>query len=94
MARHDWLTLSPDGKQLATFYPWSGDNNGEALGRRHAASPNADVDPQKLNRVISVISAEFSPDGKLLAAGFQFQWVTVWDVATGKVKLQFQKSRR
>ena len=23
--------------------------------------------------------------------GFQFQWVTVWDVATGKVKLQFSQ---
>ncbi|MGE5194014.1 MAG: protein kinase domain-containing protein, partial [Deltaproteobacteria bacterium] len=87
------LTLSPDGKKLAEFYPWSSDNT---LKLWDVATQQAQIltsDPQKLNRVGSVSSAEFSPDGTMLAAGLQFQWVAVWDVATGKVKLQFSPKK-
>src|SRR5215510_12154997 len=41
--------------------------------------------------LLSVMCFDFSPDGKLLAAGFHFQWVTVWDVTTGEVKLEFRQ---
>jgi WD40 repeat protein/serine/threonine protein kinase/tetratricopeptide (TPR) repeat protein len=87
------LTLSPDGKRLAEFYPWSDDNK---LKLWDVATQQARIltsDPQRLNRVGSVASAEFSPDGKMLAAGLQFQWVTVWDVTTGEVKLQFSPQK-
>lgn len=79
------ITLSPDGKQAVAFLSWGG---GEKVTLW-------DLDTQKArtlttdNNQIGVNCVEFSPDGKLLAAGFQFQWVVVWDVATGKVKLQF-----
>ncbi len=77
------LSLSPDGKRVATYYKHRGDNtiklwNLDTLPARTLTGP-----------LVSVNCAEFSPDGKLLAAGSQFQWVTVWDLATGQVKLQF-----
>jgi WD40 repeat protein len=87
------LTLSPDGKLLATFYPWGGDSGDNTVKLWNVATRQPRTlkpDPPESNR-LSVLCAEFSPDGKLLAAGYQFQWVTVWDVATGKVKLQFSQ---
>jgi WD40 repeat protein/serine/threonine protein kinase/tetratricopeptide (TPR) repeat protein len=81
------LTLAPDGKSLAVSNAWRGDNTVKLweVGTQQAKTLRGDP-PQN---GLSVLCAEFSTDGKLLAAGFQFQWVTVWDVATGKVKLQF-----
>jgi WD40 repeat protein/serine/threonine protein kinase/tetratricopeptide (TPR) repeat protein len=82
------LTLSPNGKLLATFYPSRGDNKVTLWNVATQQPHTLKIDPPESNR-LSVLCAEFSPDGKLLAAGFQFQWITVWDVASGKVKLQF-----
>ncbi len=87
------LTLSPDGKLLATFYRWGVGNKDNTVNLWNVATQQPrtlKVAPPESNR-LSVLCAEFSPDGKLLAAGHQFQWVTVWDVATGKVKLQFSQ---
>jgi WD40 repeat protein/serine/threonine protein kinase len=86
--RSPQLSFSPDGRTLARFLWWRGDNTVTLWDLATRQSKVLKVAPPESNR-LSVLCAEFSPDGKLLAAGFQFQWVTVWDVATGKVKLQF-----
>lgn len=79
------ITLSEDGRHAATFVSWRGDNTVKLwdIATQQARTLTGDIHEHGVN------CAEFSPDGKLLAAGFQFQWVVVWDVATGKVKLQF-----
>src|SRR4029079_18179090 len=85
------LTLSPDGHTLAGYYSWHGDNSVTLWDVATKQSRKLKIDSPESNR-LSVLCAEFSPDGKLLAAGFQFQWVTVWYVATGKVKLKFSQN--
>src|SRR4029079_14515625 len=75
---------------LATSFAWRGDNIVTLWDVATQQSRKLVLDPPESNR-LSVVCSEFSPDGKLLAAGFQFQWVTLWDVATGKVKLQFSQ---
>ncbi len=79
------ITLSEDGQHAATFFSFRGDSTVKLwdIATQQVRTLTNDVGQ------IAVNCAEFSPDGKLLAAGFQFQWVVVWDVATGKVKLQF-----
>ena len=85
------LTLSPDGKTLATFYAWGRDDNTVKLWDiATSQSRTLVLDMPEANR-ISVRCAAFSADGKLLAAGFQFQWITVWEVASGKVKLEISQ---
>jgi len=79
------VVLSPDGKRAATFFSWKGDDTLKVWDIATQQVRTLTLDPPQL----SVGSAEFSPDGRLLAAGFQFNWVAVWDVATGKVKLKF-----
>jgi tetratricopeptide (TPR) repeat protein len=82
--------LSPDGRFVATYYGWRGDNTVKLWDVAAQEVRLLKPDPPGSNNG-AVICAEFSPDGTLLAAGYQFQWVTVWDVATGKVKLQFSQ---
>src|SRR5262249_46463951 len=84
------LKLSPDGKILAGYCPRGSDNTVTLWDVATQQSRVLKIAPPRSNRN-SVLCAEFSPDGKLLAAGFGFQWVTVWDVATGTVKLQFSQ---
>jgi WD40 repeat protein/serine/threonine protein kinase len=84
------LTLSPDGKTLASFYPWHSDITVKLWDIATRQSRTLEPEPPQLNRV-SVLCAAFSRDGKLLAAGFQFQSFIVWDVATGKVKLMLHQ---
>jgi WD40 repeat protein/serine/threonine protein kinase len=80
--------LSADGKTIATFHPWKRDNTVQLWDVATQEKRTLSSAPPPSNR-LSVLCAAFSSDGKLLAAGFQFQWVTVWEVGTGKVKLQF-----
>jgi tetratricopeptide (TPR) repeat protein len=80
--------VSLDGKTVATYQAWRGDPTVKLWDVATQRSAILRAEPPESNR-LSVLHATFSPDGKLLAAGFQFQWVTVWDVATGRVKLQF-----
>jgi WD40 repeat protein/Flp pilus assembly protein TadD len=77
------LAVSADGKRAATFHRWRGDNR---LTLWDLASQQAQT---LAGSSFSVSCAAFSPDGKLLAAGFQFEFVMVWEVATGKLKLKF-----
>ena len=85
------VRLSRDGKWLAAFTSWWGNINTVTIWELGTGrSKVLKTAPPESNR-LSVLCAEFSPDGKLLAAGFQFQWVTVWDIATGEVKLQFSQ---
>lgn len=84
------FSLSPDGKTLAGHCRWRGVNTvtlWDVATQQSKVLKPAEPDSNRL----SVLCSEFSPDGKLLAAGFQFQWVTVWEVATGKVKLQLSQ---
>ena len=81
------FAVSPDGKSVATFHPWIEDTTVKLWEVASGTSRTLVIDPPKSNR-ISVLCAAFSPDGKMLAACFQFQWLTVWDVSTGRVKLQ------
>jgi WD40 repeat protein len=85
------VALSRDGRQLACFTPWRGLNTVKLWDLGTQQSKVLTIAPPESNKKLSVLCAEFSPDGKLLAAGFQFQWVTVWDIATGEVKLQFSQ---
>jgi WD40 repeat protein/serine/threonine protein kinase/tetratricopeptide (TPR) repeat protein len=83
------LVVSPDGKTVATYQAWVAvDNTVKLWDVGTHQSTTLRVEPPESCR-LSVLCAAFSPDGKLLAAGYQFQWVTVWDVTTGRVKLQF-----
>jgi WD40 repeat protein len=84
------LTLSPDGKTLATFYAWQSDNTVKLWDLATGQPRILTLETPQSNRN-SVDCAAFSADGKLLAAGFQFQWITVWEVATGKVKLEISQ---
>src|SRR5262249_4832318 len=79
------LSLAPDATMLPGYCRWTADNTVTLWDV--AARQSRVLKPPESNRV-SVLRAEFSPDGKLLAVGYQFQWFTVWDVATGTVKLQ------
>jgi WD40 repeat protein/serine/threonine protein kinase/tetratricopeptide (TPR) repeat protein len=87
---HPGVTLSPDGRLVATYYKWRGDNTLKLWDVATQEFRLLRPDPPGSNNG-AISCAEFSPDGTLLAAGFQFQWVTVWDVATGNVKLQFSQ---
>ena len=78
------IALSLDGKHAATFVSWRGDGTVNLW----------DVATQQVQTLmndlkISVLCATFSPDGRLLGTGFQFQWVAVWDLSAGIIKLQF-----
>jgi eukaryotic-like serine/threonine-protein kinase len=86
--RSPGLALSQDGKTLASYYSWGADNTVNLQDVDTQQTRTLKPEPPQSNR-LSVLCAAFSADGKLLAAGFQFQWVTVWEVATGKVKLAF-----
>jgi WD40 repeat protein/regulator of sirC expression with transglutaminase-like and TPR domain len=81
------VTLSPDGKQAATFSPWRNDNTVQ-LWDLNTQQARTFVPKLAAN---SVHCAEFSPNGKLLAAGFQFQMFTVWDLASGEIKLELDQ---
>ncbi len=82
----DWLTFSPDGKQLAVTL----------LG---SAVCLIDVETGKVTRTFdcgwAVSACVFSPDGKRMAAGGYEQekgpvhFVRIWDVGTGKVLQRF-----
>ena len=85
------FTLSRNGKLLAAFNPWRADNTVKLWNIATQQLRTLKIAPPESNRN-SVLCLEFSPDGKLLAAGFQFQWVTVWDVESGQVKLQFSQN--
>lgn len=84
------FTLSPDGKTLAGHCRWRNLNTVTIWDVATQQAKVLEHTTPASNR-LSVLCTEFSPDGKLLAAGFQFQWVIVWEVATGKVKLQFSQ---
>jgi WD40 repeat protein/serine/threonine protein kinase len=86
----DWyqgVALSPDGNTLALWEEWRR-NTVTLWDVATRQSRMLRVPPPESNR-LSVHCAAFSPDGKRLAAAFQFQWITVWDVASGRVTLQF-----
>jgi WD40 repeat protein/serine/threonine protein kinase/tetratricopeptide (TPR) repeat protein len=77
--------LSDDGGRLALFRPWSTDMTVTLENVATRQSSVLKVHPPEWG-THSVINGEFSPDGKLLATGWQFQWVIVWDLATQGVK--------
>ncbi|WP_206026342.1 tetratricopeptide repeat protein [Roseimicrobium sp. ORNL1] len=77
------VIVSPDGGTLASYYPWSSNSTVTLHDVTKAMTPR--VLPSQSN-TLSVISAAFSSDGKLLASGYHFQWVVVWDLATGEAK--------
>jgi WD40 repeat protein/tetratricopeptide (TPR) repeat protein len=79
------LAWSPNGERLATFRSWKGYKKVHVWDL--ATQQERTFQPEM--GCHSVMSAAFSPDGKWLAAGFQFQLLTVWDTASGKIKLQF-----
>jgi WD40 repeat protein/serine/threonine protein kinase len=82
--------LSPDGNTLALWEENHRDNTvtlWDVATRQPRTLRGA---PPKSNR-LSVNCAAFSPDGKRLAAAFQFQWITVWDLASGRVTVQFRQ---
>jgi WD40 repeat protein len=82
------FAVSPDGKSVATFHPWIHEDTTVKLCEVASGTLRTLViDPPKSNRN-SVLCAAFSHDGKMLAACFAFEWLTVWDVSTGRVKLQ------
>jgi WD40 repeat protein/serine/threonine protein kinase/tetratricopeptide (TPR) repeat protein len=86
---HPWpgLALSLDGKLAATHCPWAERTvRLWDLSTRRSTTLRSDWD------TCSVHCAEFSPDGSFLAAGFQFYSVTIWDVASGRVKCEFYMS--
>jgi eukaryotic-like serine/threonine-protein kinase len=87
---HPGVALSPEGKRVAIYYKWKGDNTVKVWDVAAREPKTLTVATQYGNR-LCVQCAEFSPDGTLLAAGFQFQWVTVWDVESGNVKLEFSQ---
>src|SRR5262249_46075201 len=76
------VILSPDGKMLAAFCRWRDDDTVTLWDVASRQSRVLKPPPPESNRLM-VRCAEFSTDGKLLAVGYKFQWVTVWDVATG-----------
>jgi WD40 repeat protein/tetratricopeptide (TPR) repeat protein/serine/threonine protein kinase len=81
------VALSADGQQAATYRYW-GDNKWVQvwdLTRNQARK----LQPQ--SGVNSINCAEFSPNGKLLAAGFQFQQVSVWELSSGRIKFEFDQ---
>ena len=81
-------TFSPDGKALATFQARRDHITVTLWDIATRQSRTLTVHPPDDTREF-IHCAAFSSDGKLLAAGFRHNWITVWDVATGKVKLQF-----
>ena len=81
------VALSADGRQAAT-YLYFNDNKWVQVwdlvqNQVRTLKPKLDVS--------HIICAEFSPDGKLLAAGFQFQQVSVWDLSRGRIKFEFNQ---
>jgi len=80
--------FSPDGLFLASF--GSRDVNMKLWDLSTAQSRTFNIEPPVSNRQFVNCTA-FSADGRFVAAGFTFQWITVWEVATGKVKLQFSQ---
>jgi eukaryotic-like serine/threonine-protein kinase len=84
------LTLSSDGKMVATFSTSQMDNTVNLWDLATQQPRTLSVGPS-IGTVLSVNCAAFSPDAKLLAAGFEFQSIAIWDVATGKVRLEFRQ---
>ncbi|HVK15774.1 MAG TPA: tetratricopeptide repeat protein, partial [Fimbriiglobus sp.] len=84
------VTLSRDGRMLAGHYAWRGDNTVTLWDSATRETRVLKVPDPTANR-LSIHCVDFSPDGKLLAAGFQFEWVIIWDIATGKAKVQFSQ---
>ena len=79
------VLLSADGRQAATYLFW-GDNRWVQVWDLTTDQART-LKPQLGSR--SINCAEFSPDGKLLAAGFQFQLLTVWELSSGEIKFEF-----
>jgi WD40 repeat protein/serine/threonine protein kinase/Flp pilus assembly protein TadD len=80
------LAMSPDCKTLAMWRPWRGGVNVK-LWDIATGQPMRTLTGDGL----SVLSGAFSPDGKTFAAGIQFFSVHVWDVATGRLKFNFDQ---
>jgi WD40 repeat protein len=80
--------LSPDGKMLATCDSWWGDKTVKLWYIATQQARTLKPSPAEKDQY-SVVCTTFSADGKLLAAGFQVCWVTIWDAVTGKMKTQF-----
>jgi WD40 repeat protein/serine/threonine protein kinase len=82
--------LSPDGNTLALWEEHHRDNTVTLWDVATRQSRTLRAAPPEANR-LSVHCAAFSADGKRLAAAFQFQWITVWDLASGSVIVQFSQ---
>jgi WD40 repeat protein/serine/threonine protein kinase len=88
VGRATGTAVSPDGKSVATYHSWAEDKSVKLWDVATHRQTTLRFEPPAHSRK-SVLCATFSPDGMLLAAGYQFQWVTVWDLATGRVNQQF-----
>ncbi|MBX3438153.1 MAG: WD40 repeat domain-containing protein [Planctomycetaceae bacterium] len=81
------VQVSSDGKRLAAHRQW----HGPPVVFLHdlTSGQSRTFGPRRPS--CSVLCADLSPDGSLLAAGFQFQDASVWDVATGEEKLEVRQ---
>src|SRR5690606_25271065 len=85
---HDYhairIAVSSDGKRIAAHRQWHGPPAVylQELGTRQSRI----FTPKKPS--CSVLCADLSPDGRLLAAGFQFRTASVWDVSTGEERVE------
>ncbi len=79
--------LSADGRLLATYYAFS-DNPGLTLWDVASRQSRVLTGGPRRPSPFSIRCAAFSSDKTLVAAALGFQWFAVWEVATGRVKLQ------
>src|SRR5262249_10955559 len=87
------VAFSHDGKTLATWRPWYG-GVVVKLWDVGTGQPRGTLTTPVTRGDVSVLGVAFSPDGKTLAAGLQFHSVKVWDVATGRLKLNIPQDTR
>jgi eukaryotic-like serine/threonine-protein kinase len=87
---HDYPALrietSSDGRRVAIHRQW---HYPDFIYLRDLATRQSRIFRPN-TPACSVLCANLSPDGRLLAAGFQFRNVSVWDVETAEEKLEIK----